>query len=141
MVQLYIFDMGGLVIEEDLLTRHFHPELDREVVEIINRLKTECRVVAGTNTIAPHYNLHLERGDYEVFDAVYASHLIGQAKPDLAFYSYILDRERCPPERAVFVDDGHTNVKAAGTLGIHSLLFTDAGQLKKDLAALAESSI
>jgi len=131
----------GRTFEEDLLTRFFDPELDREVVAIIDGLKKQARVVAGTNTITPHYDLHLQKGHYEIFDAVYASHLIGLAKPDPAFYSYILDQERCSPEKAVFIDDFQANVEAARRFGIHALLFTGAEKLKKDLNALERSTV
>ena len=126
-------------IEEDLLTRYFDPQLDPEVVAIIEGLKKLSRVVAGTNTIAPHYDAHQNKGDYDVFDTVYASHRIGLAKPDPAFYSHILDQERCSPGRAVFIDDVRPNVEAAESLGIHALLFTGAEQLKKDLDDLEKS--
>lgn len=131
---------SGRMIEEELLIRFFDPELDREVVAIIEGLKHQGRVVAGTNTIAPHYDVHQKRGDYDMFDAVYASQLIGLAKPDPAFYSYILDQERCLPGQAVFIDDVGDNVKAAERLGIHALLFTEADQLKNDLSALEKSA-
>jgi putative hydrolase of the HAD superfamily len=127
-------------IEDDLLTRFFKPELDPDIVAIVDKLKKGTRVVAGTNTIAPHYRIHLQQGDYRIFDAVYASHLIGLAKPDPAFYTYILEHESCSADRAVFVDDFPPNVEAAGDLGIRSLLFTDAAKLEKDLAALSQSS-
>jgi HAD superfamily hydrolase (TIGR01509 family) len=107
---------SGRPIEADLLTRFFHPELDRDVVATITALKNGARVVAGTNTITPHYNLHLQKGDYDIFNAVYASHLMGLAKPDSNFYSYILDQERCSPAEAVFIDDFHANVEAARKL-------------------------
>ena len=102
---------SGRAIEDDLLNRFFHPELDRDVMDTIDTLKNGARVVAGTNTITPHYNVHLQKGDYEIFDAVYASHLMGLAKPDPAFYTYILDREGCSPEQALFVDDVPANVR------------------------------
>ncbi len=131
---------SGRPIEYDLLDRFFHPELDLDVVATIDTLKNGARVVAGTNTITPHYNIHLQKGDYKIFDAVYASHLIGLAKPDPSFYTYILDQEGCPPEQTVFIDDFSANVEAAGNLGIRSFVFTDADQLKKDLAALKRSA-
>jgi epoxide hydrolase-like predicted phosphatase len=131
---------SGRTLEEDLLTRFFDPELDPEMAAIVEGLKEQARVVAGTNTITPHYELHQQKGDYDVFDAVYASHLMGLAKPDPAFYSYILDRERCLPEQAVFIDDVQANVQAAGKLGIRSFLFTGAEQLKKDLSKLGRSA-
>jgi putative hydrolase of the HAD superfamily len=131
---------SGRPIESDLLNRFFHPELDPDVVATIETLKNGARVVVGTNTITPHYRIHLQKGDYEFFDAVYASHLMGLAKPDPDFYTYILEQEGCSPEQAVFIDDLPVNVEAAGNLGIHSFVFTDADRLKEDLAALKRSA-
>ena len=128
---------SGRAFGADLLTLFFDPELDPDVVAVIEELKAQARVVAGTNTITPHYDLHLQKGDYRIFDAVYASHLIGLAKPDPAFYFYVLDQEHCSPEQAVFIDDAQANVEAAARLGIRSFLFTGADRLKKDLDSLA----
>jgi HAD superfamily hydrolase (TIGR01509 family) len=125
---------SGRTIEDDLLNRFFEPELDPDVVAILETLKNGARVVAGTNTIGPHYDIHLNKGDYRVFDAVYASHLIGLAKPDPAFYTYILEHEGSSADRAVFVDDFPENIAAARALGIRSFLFTDAEKLNDDLA-------
>jgi putative hydrolase of the HAD superfamily len=128
---------SGKPIDEQLLSRYFKPELDPEVVAIVESLKNGARIVAGTNTIGPHYDVHLRRGDYDIFHAVYASHIMGLAKPDPAFYTYILEHENCPPGRAVFVDDLPANVEAAGSLGIHSVLYKDAEKLKRDLVGRA----
>jgi HAD superfamily hydrolase (TIGR01509 family) len=129
-------DVSGRNVEEDLWIRFFHPEPDRKVLKIIDRLKREARVVVGTNTIESHYLVHLKNGDYDVFDSVYASHLMGLAKPDPAFYACILDREGCLAGEAVFVDDAKINVEAACKLGINAILFTGAESLRKELAAL-----
>lgn len=128
----------GHTAEDGLLDRFFEPELDPDVAAIIDTLKNGARVVAGTNTIGPHYEIHLRKGDYRIFDAVYASHLIGLAKPDPAFYTYILEQEGCPADRAVFIDDVPANVEAARPLGIRSLVFTGAENLKSDLATLKQ---
>jgi epoxide hydrolase-like predicted phosphatase len=127
-------EASGREVEEDLLARFFHPEPDREVLDIIRKLKGRSRVVTGTNTIEPHYRAHLSRGDYEVFDAVYASNRMGLAKPDPAFYTFILEREGCEPREAVFVDDMEVNVEAAARLGIEAFLFAGAAKLASDLA-------
>lgn len=131
----------GRKVEEDLLTRFFHPQLDSDVVATIHGMKKKARVVVGTNTIAPHYSVHLHNGDYEAFDAVYASHLIGLAKPDRAFYTHVLEHEGCSPVETVFVDDLPVNVEAARQLGIRSLVFTDAEKLKEELAALKQPAV
>jgi putative hydrolase of the HAD superfamily len=125
---------SGKPIEGNLLTQYFQPELDPEVITIIETLKNGARVVAGTNTIGPHYEIHSNNGDYDIFDAVYASHIMGLAKPDPAFYTYILDHEDCQAEQAVFIDDLPANVEAARSLGIHSLLFSDVQKLRQDLS-------
>ena len=131
-------EVSGQRVEEDLWAKYFEPEPDPLVIETIHELKSEARVVVGTNTIESHYRVHKARGDYDIFDRVYASPRIRLVKPDPAFYTHILDREGCPPERTVFVDDAEVNVEAADKLGIHALLFTDAGGLRRDLAALRD---
>ncbi len=130
------FLVSGHRVDQDLWAFYFHPEPNPEVIEVIHELKGEARVVAGTNTIEPHYLVHKENGDYDIFDEVYASQRIGLVKPDPAFYTYILDREGCFPEQVAFVDDAEVNVEGARKLGIHSLLFTEAGKLRRDLADL-----
>ncbi len=128
-----------LQVNEDLWALYFQPRPNREVIETIQALKNEARVVVGTNTIEPHYLVHSRNGDYDIFDGVYASHQIGLVKPDPAFYTYILEREGCSPAETVFVDDAEVNVAAARKLGIHSLLFIEAVKLNRDLAAFKRS--
>ena len=127
---------SGRQVDEDLWALTFQPRSNREVIETIHALKTEARVVVGTNTIEPHYLVHSRNGDYDIFDRVYASHQIGLVKPDPAFYTHILDREDCAPAETVFVDDAEENVEAARKLGIHGLLFEGTAKLRRGLAAL-----
>lgn len=126
---------SGLTIEDDdLFGKFFHPRLDEPIHSLILRLKERNRVVCGTNTIEEHYTIHLERGDYNVFDAVYASHQMGFAKPRPEFYRYIIEQENVPPSQTVFIDDNLENVEAGRQLGIHSFHFTGYEGLVKALA-------
>jgi putative hydrolase of the HAD superfamily len=125
---------SGLDVVEDLFVKFFRPSLNHEVIALIQHLKGQHRVVCGTNTIAAHYAHHLERGDYTVFDAVYASHLIGVAKPRPEFYHYILDREHCSPCQTVFVDDTLKNVEASRQLGISGIHFRNYEALLSELS-------
>jgi putative hydrolase of the HAD superfamily len=125
---------SGLSIEkDDLFGRFFHPVLDESVHSLILKLKAQHRVVCGTNTIAEHYRIHRERGDYDVFDVVYASHLMGLAKPRVEFYQYIIEQEDFFPSQTIFIDDTVKNVEAARQLGIHSLHFTGYERLIEQL--------
>ncbi len=124
----------GLTIREDLFARYFHPCVDPTMIQIVSQLKDKARVVVGTNTIESHYGLHQQLGDYDSFDAVYSSHLLGVAKPDQRFYQKILEAEGQAPSETVFIDDLEENVTAARKIGIFSILFTCAEELALQLS-------
>jgi HAD superfamily hydrolase (TIGR01509 family) len=125
---------SGLTVEEDdLFGRFFHPVLDELMYYLVLELKKLNRVVCGTNTIEEHYATLAERGDYNVFDAVYASHQIGFAKPRPEFYCYIIEQENIPPSQTVFIDDNLENIEAAKNLGIYSFHFTEYERLIEQL--------
>lgn len=113
----------------DLWSTLFAPTVDAAVERVIRSLKRHGRVVCGTNTIASHYDWLRAAGRYDVFDAVYASHLMGTCKPDPAFWQNILKAEGVRADDAFFVDDMAENVQAARALGVSSHLFTDLTSL------------
>ena len=116
-------------VKEELFGKFFHASLDREVIALIRQLKACSRVVCGTNTFDPHYDYHLSRGHYAIFDAVFASNKIGLSKPDPKFYRYILKNEGVTPENTFFVDDTEVNVLSAENMGINAILFRDSKSL------------
>jgi len=120
---------------EDYWATAFSPRPDPRMAALARALRRRGRVVCGTNTIGPHYEHHLANGHYACFDAVYASHLMGLAKPDPAFWLAILEAEGRTADRAVFVDDLPENVEAARSLGIDSRLFSGAKELAASLEA------
>jgi putative hydrolase of the HAD superfamily len=103
-------------------------------VDIIHELKQKIRVVLGTNTIDSHYKVHINRGDYSIFQKVYASNVIGYAKPDINFYKYILDSEKIEPSECILIDDSPKNVEAANSIGINGIVFSDAQSLRRILS-------
>jgi putative hydrolase of the HAD superfamily len=64
---------------------------------------------------------------------VYASHIIGFAKPDREFYCHILERESCRPEETFFTDDTAINVDAAARIGMNAFHFTESSILREKL--------
>lgn len=123
----------GRPVVEELFIKFFRPRLDRGVVAIIRQLKKDAPVVCGTNTFDPHYDYLAQHGYYEIFDAVFASHKIGVAKPKPDFYRHILENMGVKPENTVFVDDIAVNVLAAEKLGIASILFKDCDTLRDQI--------
>ncbi|MDR0657210.1 MAG: HAD family phosphatase [Treponema sp.] len=120
--------------DEALLGKFFHPKIDEPTAELVGELKAAgMRVVAGTNVIDAHYRIHHTLGQYAVFDKVYASHLMGIAKPDPAFYEYILKAEGIQAADAFFTDDMAGNVSAASGAGLNAFVYTGAAALRERL--------
>jgi putative hydrolase of the HAD superfamily len=70
----------GREVKEELFGKFFHSSIDQEIMDLIKQLKGSSRVVCGTNTLDPHYDYHVSHGDYDIFDAVFASNKIGLSK-------------------------------------------------------------
>jgi putative hydrolase of the HAD superfamily len=122
---------------EHLLGKFFHPKMNEPIVQIVQQLKaTGMRVTVGTNVIDAHYNIHKKLGQYDIFDKVYASHLMGIAKPDKTFYAYILKAEGIKAQDAFFTDDTIENVNAAANAGINAFHCASAQALKNQLRSL-----
>ena len=126
----------GTVVREELFGKYFTPEIDQELVGVIEKLKTEARVVCGTNTVEPHFRYLENRGDYQLFHAVYASNQIGYSKPSAEFFQYILAHEGALPQETVFIDDTLENVVAAEALGITAIHYTNPLALVERLKEL-----
>jgi putative hydrolase of the HAD superfamily len=130
----------GREVKEELFGKFFHPSIDREVIALIRQVKGRAKVVCGTNTFDSHYDYHLSRGHYAIFDAVFASNKIGLSKPDPEFYRYILKNEGVNPENTFFVDDEEVNVLSAERMGINAKLFRDSKSLGLEIKNHQRSS-
>ena len=126
----------GKKVKEELFDKFFNPGTIQETKDIIKQLKSVSRVVCGTNTIDSHYYYLLNQGNYDIFDEVYASNLIGISKPDPDFYWHILNKEGIKPEDTVFVDDTEENVLSAREIGINSILFINSDSLRQQIKTL-----
>jgi len=128
----------GKKVKEELFGKFFNPGIIQETKDIIDQLKSNSRVVCGTNTIDSHYYYLLNQGSYEIFDEVYTSTLMGISKPDPDFYWHILNKEGIKPENTFFVDDTEENVIAAQSIGIKSILFKSPNSLKSQIENFAK---
>lgn len=121
-----MLDLTGKGVNEDLWGVTFEPTRRPVMYDLVQRLQAAgVRVVAGTNTMDAHFQIHMNAGDYDVFNKVYASQIMGVAKPDVKFWEMILDAEGVPATEAVFVDDMAENTEAAGNLGLTTVQCVD----------------
>lgn len=71
-----------------------------------------------------------------LFDVVCYSFETSVRKPDKKAFKIMLKSLESRPEESIFIDDSPKNIKAAEELGLMSILFQSAPQLKKDLSKL-----
>jgi len=72
----------------------------------------------------------------EWFEDIVVSGREGLIKPDPAIFKLLLSRFGIEASRSVFIDDSPKNVYAAAQLGHHAIQFSNAVQLRRDLASL-----
>ena len=116
---------------DEMLGEAFH-----DVVEIFRELKEsgKYRIYALTNWSAETFPVALERFEFlSWFDGIVVSGTEKMRKPTPEFYHILLDRYQIQADEALFIDDNHRNILAAEKIGIPSIHFTSAEQLKEEL--------
>ena len=74
---------------------------------------------------------HFDLGkDFSVF---FSSCFLGLRKPDEAIYRVALSVTQRTPDQCLFIDDREVNLECPRTLGLHTIHFQDATQLRREL--------
>ncbi|MDP9081925.1 MAG: HAD family phosphatase [Bacteroidota bacterium] len=110
-----------------------------DTVEIFKELKQtgKYKIYALTNWSAETFPLALERFEFlHWFDGIVVSGTEKMRKPAPEFYQILLDRHDVKADEALFIDDNYRNILAAEKLGIKSIHFTSAGELRRRLVEL-----
>ena len=74
---------------------------------------------------------HFDLAKY--FQVFFSSCFLGLRKPDEAIYRAVLNILQRAPEQCVFVDDREVNLECPRELGLRTIHFQDAGQLRREL--------
>lgn len=107
-----------------------------DTVALFEQLKESGRykIYALTNWSAETFTIAQQRfGFLSWFDGIVVSGTEKMRKPDTAFYQLLLDRYEVDPQQALFIDDNYRNILAAQQLGIQTVHFTGAAELKARL--------
>jgi len=108
-------------------------------IQVARELKEAGRHVLMTiNNESAELNVYRLQafGLLPLFAAFFSSCWVGSVKPSRRIYEVARDMSQADPWRSVFVDDRPQNLAPAAAMGMHTILFTEAGQLRRDLAAL-----
>ena len=114
-----------------------HAKRNPEVAAAVRKLRKNGYAVAAlTNVNRSHYRHNKKTGLYRLFDRVFASCRLGMRKPDRKLYLYTLRKMKLRPAECVFIDNDPGNVAAARKLGIRSVTFRNAAQMRRELRKL-----
>jgi putative hydrolase of the HAD superfamily len=152
---LSAFETGKVSLAEYLHRTVFYrerPFTSAEFEEFFyaqSQLLPESLAVLGELAASGRYlnaalnNESLELNEYRVkrfhlsdyFDAFFSSCYLGCRKPDPRIYQLALYITQSAPEQCVFVDDRGLNLECARELGMRTIRFQNAAQLRADLAS------
>lgn len=104
----------SLVKELALSKKYFLATLNNEILEL-NQYRIET--------------FHLT----EYFPIFFSSCFLGLRKPDKMIYQLALAVTHTQPADCVFIDDREVNLECPTELGVNTILFRDANQLRADL--------
>jgi putative hydrolase of the HAD superfamily len=111
--------------------------INNELVAFIEQLKKKYRIALLSNYTYEWLEEVLARQNLSpLFDIIFISSRHALIKPEADAFRKVVELLQVAPHETVFIDDRQMHVDAARSLGIQALLFTDAAQLRQDLARL-----
>jgi putative hydrolase of the HAD superfamily len=110
---------------DDILEIWYRVELDQFMLDLVDRVRAAGVITAmATNQQSYRGGFMLANLPYaDHFDHQFHSFQVGLAKPDPAFFTYIVKTLGVEPEEAVFVDDMEVNVRGARKAGLNAVHF------------------
>ncbi len=128
-------DLGTSLTREELIKSHVTArELNKGVIELIKKLKTNYKVMLVTNTYKEYYEHSNKRYKIDkIFDDIVLSYKIKGRKPEPKVYREALRRARCRPEEVVFIEDKNKHLIPARKLGMRTILYKNQTDLKQRL--------
>jgi len=115
-------------------------KVDEELVTFIRGLRPKYRTGMISNAWSELRPWLKELQIDDAFDDIVISSEVGLAKPDPRIFQIALDHLGVSPQEAVFIDDFEVNIKSAGEIGMHVILFQDPKQTIAELRQLLDLS-
>ncbi len=109
----------------------------QDTVDILREIKEakSHRLLALTNWSAETFPWALDNFEFlHWFEGIVVSGVEKTRKPFPEFYKILFDRYSVDVSRAIFIDDNIKNIHGAHQIGLPAIHFTNAGDLRKELA-------
>ncbi|MFA6143073.1 MAG: HAD family hydrolase [Candidatus Omnitrophota bacterium] len=107
---------------------------DEDACKLARQLKNNYKLFLLSNVNKLHFE-HIEKkfDIINIFDEIILSYLVGATKPDRLIYEDVIRRAGGDCTKLLYVDDREDLIKEALALGIDSVRFEGASELKKTL--------
>ena len=112
----------------------FAEEMNTEVLALLPQLRLDYKLALLSNAVSS-FDPWLER-QIEIrslFDVVVISGVVGLRKPDAAIYYLTAEQLGVEPPDCLFIDDKQRNTVAAESVGMQTIIFKSAEQLRAEL--------
>jgi putative hydrolase of the HAD superfamily len=129
----------GLSIGPEAFLEHFGSWIVgpyEGVHALLEDLSARHETAILTNISAVHTDIVSQYGLFERVRHVFASHLVGEIKPDRAYFEHVLARMGLAPHEAVFLDDNEINADGARACGIEAHVVRGLDETRATLAGL-----
>jgi putative hydrolase of the HAD superfamily len=114
-----------------------YSKINRKVYSLVKKLKKNGYKVAALSNTEPHISAYnYQRKLFHVFDSVVLSYEVKMRKPEQGIYKHALKLTGLKASEAIFIDDYEKYLIPARKLGMETILFKSAGQLKEELEQL-----
>jgi epoxide hydrolase-like predicted phosphatase len=108
--------------------------LVNETRDLILDIKQKYKVYYLSDSVKERVEDLRVRYDFEKwFDGGIFSHEVGVRKPNPQVYKIILQKFNLIPEETIFIDDKEKNLVPAREIGMKTILFENAEELRKEL--------
>jgi len=94
------------------------------------------KIALLSNTEMPAMQFFYQQG-YNIFDVPVFSCEEGTAKPERKIYELVLEKLMVNPSQSVFIDDRADFINGAKEVGLNTILFRNAKQVKTELVRLS----
>lgn len=110
---------------------------DEKLLAYIEKLRTNYKTALLSNIAGSSLGRRFPHGELQrYFDEVIASGDIGYAKPEPEAYEITAERLGMRLDECVFTDDRELFCAGATSVGMHTILYTDFMQFRRELKAL-----
>lgn len=115
--------------------------VQQEVVEYARELEKKYTVGVITNNPKEWFGYFFEKsGIIDIFAVKAVSGYIRVRKPDIEIFRYALQQADVSGNESIYVDDKPEKVQGAESLGMNVIIYTNIGQLKKDIKSIISKS-